>query len=548
MPDSDVLSNDSTSRTRSSFSEIGLAPDLAEAAERLRLDEPTEVQRLLVPAFLAGRSSLVLARSGSGKTNAYLLPLLQMIKPGEGAQAIIFAPHRELVRQIARALHRFHRERPLHPAMIVPGRPERMPGAVRPDEADILIGTPAAIREAIERDGLNTGALRYVVIDETDAQLDGEKGAALHEAVAALNVQAQFVILAGRIDAAVREFADRFAQGIETLDLPAPDSPLRTLPQHYVTLATKANKPNAVAAFVASHSPRMVFLFSNSDECVRDLQNALRPLGVDCSLLDTPTHRRGRPGDHGRGRDGPPPSVVVVVRDPTPRKVGSLPFSHALHYELPEDPAVYAARLDECVRVSRDGFSLALVAEDEHDTLDLMQSKLNVALSPLDGDWLTMTPPPLPTGRERRRDERGPGRGHDDRRGGRPGADRGRDGGRSHGGERAPGHGRGAGHTGERGRGAPQNRGPAREGGRSNGEHEPARPPAAPPAPSAPRETAPPPKPAAKAPSEPSVPSRLAEGFRRDAHLDSQGIKPVRRTLGSRFRPVRGRRLQPPQQ
>ncbi|NUQ50637.1 MAG: DEAD/DEAH box helicase, partial [Phycisphaerae bacterium] len=110
MSSSELLNGETPSETQSSFAALGLNTVLANAAERMRLERPTDVQTKLVPAMLAGRDCLVLARSGSGKTNAYLLPLAQKIAPGEGMQALILAPHRELARQIARALHRFERE------------------------------------------------------------------------------------------------------------------------------------------------------------------------------------------------------------------------------------------------------------------------------------------------------------------------------------------------------------------------------------------------------------------------------------------------------
>ncbi|MBW7904495.1 MAG: DEAD/DEAH box helicase [Phycisphaerae bacterium] len=512
MSSSELLNGETPSETQSSFAALGLNTVLANAAERMRLERPTDVQTKLVPAMLAGRDCLVLARSGSGKTNAYLLPLAQKIAPGEGMQALILAPHRELARQIARALHRFERECRLRPAIVVPGRPERMPGAAPPEEADLVIGTPAAVCEAVERRRLDLSALRYVVVDEADAQLEGDKRGALQDAMRRIPGKPHVVILAGRLEGPVREFADEFAPGAETLDVPKPESPLLSLPQHFVALPASVSRAAAVAAFVAAESPRMVFLFSQSDGCVAELQRWLRPVGAECSLLDTPTNRRGPRDDRGHGR-GParPASVVVVVTDPTPRKVGSLPFSHALHFDVPADPGVYAARLEECVRVSRGGYSLALVSADDQEALERIRERHQVEISQIRPAWLSRPPAEPPT-------EPAP-----QRQAGRP----------SPGG--APRPGRPA--EGRRGRDeSPRPRETAtRDASRPPAPRSPQRPPA------------PAPAPAPASNNGPTVPARLREALRRDPELDARGVPLVKRTLGARFKPARGRRLaQPP--
>ena len=511
MSSSELLNGETPSETHSSFAALGLNTILANAAERMRLERPTDVQTKLVPAILAGRNCLVPARSGSGKTNAYLLPLAQKISPGQGLQALILAPHRELARQIARALNRFERESRLRPAIVVPGRPERMPGAAAPEEADLVIGTPAAVCEAVERRRLDLSALQYVVVDEADAQLEGDKRAALHDAMRLIPGKPHVVILAGRTEGPVRQFTDEFAPGAETLDVPKPESPLMTLPQHFVALPASFSRAAAVAAFVAAESPRMVFLFSGSDHCLPELQRWLRPVGAECSLLDTPTHRRGPRDDRGHGR-GPsrPASVVVVVTDPTPRKVGSLPFSHALHFDLP-DPDVYAARLEECVRVSRGGYSLALVSAEDQAALERIRERRQVEIPQIRPEWLSRPPaePPASPAPQRQAERPSPGS--------------------------APRPGRPA--DGRRSRDeSPRQREPAtRDAPRPPAPRSPQRPPA--PAPT----TAP------ASSNGPMVPARLREALRRDPELDARGVPLVRRTLGARFRPARGRRLaQPP--
>ncbi|MBV9109818.1 MAG: DEAD/DEAH box helicase, partial [Gemmatimonadetes bacterium] len=154
------------------FGDLGLAPELLAALDALGYEEPTPIQVQAIPLLLEGKDVIGRAATGTGKTAAFALPLVQRIDPEAGVQALILAPTRELAVQVAEATHRYGSRRGIRVLAVYGGQAiDRQLRELRRG-VHIVVGTPGRILDHIRRRSLDLSRVSYVVLDEADEMLD----------------------------------------------------------------------------------------------------------------------------------------------------------------------------------------------------------------------------------------------------------------------------------------------------------------------------------------------------------------------------------------
>lgn len=486
-------------RKPATFESLGLKKAICGALERLNFDAPTEIQCQVIPEALDGSDVRVRANTGDGKTNAYLLPILQMVKPSDQLQAVVLLPNRSLALQLERNLRRFEDEFPLEIA-VAAGRPPR--GREHEEvEADVLIATPLAARDIINDTDTDFDNVKLFVVDEVGAMLD-ERGPdlilATHEA---LPENHQTILTAAEFEDDVLDLSESIQN--DPVEFSAPDSGLRAgqAEQLFVKLRSEGQRFDVLLDIIKQEAPKLAIVFTSNTDRADEVADRLARAKVVCRHVD----ERGQRGRSNRGG-----SEIIVASDPAPRRLNIVPATDLIHFDLPEDGELFELRLARCSRLRRRGRALALITPQDERRFDSLCSAANIEVS-------EHTPP---EGNSRRRGRDG------GREGGRDG---GRDGNRS---DRGRGDGRrGRDSNRDRGqdgppRGEKRDRGPRRE--RS--------------APATTTHDAPTPAEQPRERVAPPAESRLTEVISRDPELDARGIKPQPRTLGSRFRSTRKNR------
>lgn len=441
-------------RETGGFEELGLDANLIAALERLKLDAPTGIQRQVIPAVLDGKDCLARASSGAGKTNAYLLPILQSVTTGEGLQALVIQPTRSIAQQLERNLKRFAAERPLRTAVAAGGRRTRNEPDPLADDPDVLIATPRGANELIRKGHCDWSRLRLFVIDEADAILDDRGDEALRQIHAALPAEHQTIVIAGVLDEAVRTLAGAVLRDPVEFE-PPPTAPRAIAASQGYFVVAPDEKFDALVTYCKQQSPKLAIVFVKTEEQGRELARRMDRVRIVCRWIG----ERRPPGRRDR-RSSRADSEAIVVADPAPRRVGTIPASHLLHYELPEDADGYMQRLEQVARLRRGGAVIAFVEPDQAALLESISQRIDKPIEKL-------ATPQRPEGQR----------------------------------------------EGRRGKGA----------SRSS---------------SRPRESKPAPAPPASTDREDER-GRLNKPLLRDAELEERGVRPPRRTLGSRFRPNR---------
>lgn len=462
--------------SQSGFTELGVDPELVAALGRLRSAPPTALQREMIPVLLAGKDCLVEAPSGAGKTNGYLLPIVQSVTPEAGLQALILQPTRSLASKLAANCARLATQRGLQVFCPDAGtgrapRPHRLGHA-----AEIVITTPRGALPLLSREGVDAGGLRFLVVDEADVIWNEGDRPTLERILERLPETRQTVFVASQPGDELRELAQRVLRDPVSIAAPAGMSRAEQAEQCWIE-TDGAARVETLIGFVRQGPPKLAVVFANDEATAENVVAALRNARMNARPVSEPPRRDAR---------GPrrPVSEVIVAADPPPARLSTIAPTHVIHYQLPEDPRAYLRRMERCSRLRRGGCSVALVSADQQAQREAIEAVIGKPMHRLEAPQSSHGGRPR---QERRRpDDR---RQLDDR------------------------------HRGER---------PTRR------EAPPPQPPA------------PPVRPAE--PFKPSVECKIvSERFltvlRRDAALESAGIKPVPRTLGSRFPTERTFRL-----
>jgi len=346
------------SGTDAGFEALGVHPDLIAALQRLKLDAPTQLQRQMIPAVLEGKDCLARASTGAGKTNTYLLPILQTVTPGESAQALVIQPTRSLALQFQRNLQRFAPERPVRTAVALGGRPSRDHPDPLAQSPEVLITIPRGAGALARRKSHDWSSLRLLVIDEVDAILDERGADQLKQVHAALAHEHQTILLAGNLDEPVRALAAEILRDPIEVDLPPGPPRSASASQSYFAVDPQ-EKFDALLSFCKQESPRLAIVLTNTAERGREVARRLERARVSCRWIGkqpAPAQRERRERRGPRAR-----SEVIIASDPAPRRLSTIPASHLLHYEMPGDIDTYMYRLEQAPRLRKHGHVIAFV-------------------------------------------------------------------------------------------------------------------------------------------------------------------------------------------
>lgn len=463
------------------FASLGIAAELITALDRLRIDAPTDLQCSMIPAVLAGRDVLARALTGAGKTNTYLLPILQTVTPGAGCQAIVVQPTRALALQFQRNLQRFAPEKPLRTAVLVSGTEGRDDSDPFRKNPEVLVTIPHGGTVLAERHDQDWAAVKMLVIDEVDAILEERGPHSLEELHGILPRSRQTIMLAGELNKDVRAIAATIMRDLLEIDA----VPMRTrasLAVHSYFAVASDDKFDALLSFCKQESPKLAIILTRDEETGREIAHRLERARVNTRWIDERHGRNRREMAKQRSRTD---SEVIVACDPAPRRLCTIPATHLLNYDLPADVDTYMHRMEQASRLRKDGNVISFIEPPQESLIPKIEQNLGKTLD---------RRAPLETPARHRQSERG-----------KSGSGRGRSGDRP-----------------------PRDKQRSRNGMRS---HNTA------------RKDSPEPLPqnAERSPAPGS--SRFNEPLHRDQELESRGIQPPPRTLGSRFRT--NRRLKP---
>ncbi|MEV6984815.1 DEAD/DEAH box helicase [Sphaerisporangium sp. NPDC051017] len=369
------MTPDATEDT-TAFADLGLRPELLRALLDLGYEEPTPIQREAIPPLLDGHDLLGQAATGTGKTAAFALPILQRMTPGgEGTAptALVLVPTRELAVQVSEAVHRYGRDLGARVLPIYGGQPIGRQLRELQRGVDVVVATPGRALDHIGRKTLQLDALRMVVLDEADEMLDmgfaDDIEAILQETPGERQTVLFSATMPPRIDSIARaHLKDPVRIQIER-ESTAPGEAPRVRQSAYVV--PRAHKPAALGRVLDVEAPEATIVFCRTREEVDQLTETMNGRGYRAEALHGGMGQEQRDRVMARLRAGT--ADLLVATDVAARGLDIEQLTHVVNYNVPSAPESYVHRIGRVGRAGREGVAITLAEPREHRMLKTIE-------------------------------------------------------------------------------------------------------------------------------------------------------------------------------
>lgn len=356
------------------FAELGLHERLLKALAELEFIEPTEVQKQAIPVALQGRDLRATAQTGSGKTAAFVLPILQhLLNQEEGThatRALIIVPTRELARQITDEIERFARFTFIKATMLIGGEGFREQAAELRRVPEILVATPGRLLEHIEAASFPAKEVRWLVLDEADRMLDLGFADAMQSIIKACELREQTLLFSATTGGRVlREITQSLLQDPVHLMLNPVSQLSETTSQEFITAESFAHKEQILAWLLSNETYRKTIVFTNTRATADSLYGRLRAKDYRVFVLHGEKDQQERKQTLLRFSQGN--ERVLLATDVAARGLDIEGVDLVINFDMPRSGDEYLHRIGRTGRNGETGLAISLI---EHLDWNLMSS------------------------------------------------------------------------------------------------------------------------------------------------------------------------------
>jgi ATP-dependent RNA helicase RhlE len=347
-----------------SFTHFGLSEPLIRALDTLGYSRPTSIQQDAIPVALAGRDQIGCAETGSGKTAAYLLPILQQqhaLKPA--LRTLILAPTRELAAQIGQSCQHLACFTSLRSAVIYGGVALGPQIQALRRGISILVATPGRLLDHLQRGTINLASIEILVLDEADRMLDMGFLPDVRRIVSRLPKARQTMLFSATINTAVEQLAKEMLDNPVNIQVGRRATPPAQLQQTAYAVPA-ASKLALLVALLEAKQMKSVLVFSQTRRGAERLAANLRGRGYRAETLHAGRTQGQRQAALAGFRSGA--FQILVATDVAARGLDITRVSHVINYEVPDYPQDYVHRIGRTARAGSHGHALTLVSPREH--------------------------------------------------------------------------------------------------------------------------------------------------------------------------------------
>jgi ATP-dependent RNA helicase DeaD len=377
------------------FASLGLSPALVAAVAALGYEEPTPIQREAIPVLLSGSDMLGQAATGTGKTAAFALPLLDILsrdsKAGRGkVRALVLVPTRELAMQVAEALHKYAKGSNLNVVPVYGGAPmDHQIRALRRG-TEVVVGTPGRVLDHIRRRTLDLSLVQMLVLDEADEMLDMGFAEDIDAIVAETPGTRQTALFAATFAARIMSIAGRHLREPKKVQIAQERRAPGKLPRirQVAFVIGKGQKINALSRILDFESPKSAIVFCRTRLEVDELTDTLNAHGYGAQALHGGMVQKQR--DRVMQLFRSEKADILVATDVAARGLDIEHVSHVVNFDLPTAAEVYVHRIGRTGRIGREGVAITLVAPREQRFLQyverLTKQKIEIGKLPTEAD------------------------------------------------------------------------------------------------------------------------------------------------------------------
>ncbi|CAM3034882.1 DEAD/DEAH box helicase [Sphingomonas antarctica] len=353
-----------------SFADLHLSDELLRAIDESGYTEPTPIQQQAIPNVLMMRDLIGIAQTGTGKTAAFVLPMIDILGSGRARarmpRSLILEPTRELAAQVAENFEKYGKYHKLSMALLIGG--VQMGDQVKALEkgVDVLIATPGRLMDLFSRGKIMLNDCKLLVIDEADRMLDMGFIPDIEEICTKLPKDRQTLLFSATMPTAIKKLADKFLSSPKQVEVARPASANLQIEQRIVEVSSRGKK-DALIDILRAEGASSVIVFSNRKTTVRDLAQSLSRAGFKAGQIQGDMAQAERIRELDRFKSGD--ITVLVASDVAARGLDVKGVSHVVNYDVPWHPDDYVHRIGRTGRAGATGKAFTLVTPEDAEAV-----------------------------------------------------------------------------------------------------------------------------------------------------------------------------------
>ena len=373
------------------FAKLGMEVRFLKALAKMGFVDPSEIQIEMIPLALDGKDILGQARTGTGKTAAFGLPILQQLDPAGRLQAICLAPTRELAVQVTAELRRLAEFADLHIVAVYGGQKVSTQLHLLGKKTHFVVGTPGRVIDFINRRVLDVHGLKFVVLDEVDRMLDIGFRDDINRVLGQVRVEHQTIFVSATIEGEIKRLSKQYMNGAVEVNVSRDRLTVEEVDQSYVT-AESRDKFRLLTLVLREEKPPVCIVFCNTKAAARKLAKKLHDSGFNAAEIHGDLMQRKRDSVMEQFRRHK--IQVLVATDLAARGIDVSSISHIFNYDVPPDPEVYVHRIGRTARMGARGVAISFVTREEGKQLTNVEILINRQIEERKVAGFTPSPPP----------------------------------------------------------------------------------------------------------------------------------------------------------
>jgi ATP-dependent RNA helicase DeaD len=384
----------------SGFKDLGLAPAIQQALEELGYEEPSPIQEKAIPELLGGHDVIGQAQTGTGKTAAFGLPLLQYVDAAvDEVQAVVLTPTRELCIQVTQALRAYAEHLDVEIVAVFGGAPIKSQQAQLRAGAHVVVATVGRMMDLMSRRSLVLTAARYIVLDEADEMLDLGFIEDVEKILRMCPSGRQTALFSATMPPPIKHLAESYMYDPTTIKITPKKLTVDAIAQAFVEVEAK-EKAARLVELLKSEEPEQAIIFCRTKIGASKLERNLKDKGLDVKALH---------GDLSQGvRDGVMIAFkdhrvrLLVATDIAARGLDIEHVTHVINYDVPASSEVYVHRIGRTGRVGRTGRAITFVTPAQRDEIGRIERDVKTTIGEWESPEERIEHAPRPRRRERK--------------------------------------------------------------------------------------------------------------------------------------------------
>ncbi|MBQ0001979.1 MAG: DEAD/DEAH box helicase [Treponema sp.] len=360
------------------FTSLNIKEELSKKLEELSITSPSSIQAAVIPEILQKKNVIFESETGTGKTFAFLLPLVQALEevPSKEDRIIIIAPTYELASQIKSTAAKITS---LKTSLFIGGTPLKRQIEALKEKPQIIIGNPSRILELIHLKKLKTSNVKAVVLDEADRLVSVEIADETKKLLASIPCDAQFIACSATINENTKKVLGGIFSNPSQIIMPKEDILSKKI-THWAIFAENRDKIAALKSFILAENPEKALVFTSRADQVENIASKLLYKKVDCMALHAKTDKKERKAAIDRFRNGK--CRILITSDLASRGLDIQGITHIIQMDLPSNEDFFIHRSGRTARAGLTGINVVIGDEYEMRKYAALEKKFGLTVYP----------------------------------------------------------------------------------------------------------------------------------------------------------------------